>query len=83
VTEWDEKALSALKVQFGQSYFKVTNWSSFLAHAQPWLARLKCLCQQQDVRVMLLPVDAPGYKLEFEIAENEFFSNTILTKVYY
>ena len=83
MTERDEKALSALKVRFEQSYFKVTNWSSFLAHAQPWLARLKCLCRQQDVRVTPLPVDTPGYKLEFEFAENEFFSNTILTKVYY
>jgi len=35
------------------------------------------------VRVTLLPVDTPGYKLEFEFAENEFFSNTILSKVYY
>jgi len=32
---------------------------------------------------MLLLVDTPGYKLEFEFAENEFFSNSILTKVYY
>ena len=42
-----------------------------------------CLRRKQDVRVTLLPVDTTGYKLEFEFAENEFFTNTILSKVYY
>jgi len=82
-TDRDEKVHSTLKVRSELSNFKVTNWSPFLVHAQPWLALLTCLCRQQDVRVTLLPVDTPGYKLEFEFAENEFFSNTILTKVYY
>ena len=83
MTERDEKALSALKVRLELSYFKVSDLFCLLVHAQPWLAFLACLPRQQDVRVTLLPVDTPGYKLEFEFAENEFFTNTILTKVYY
>jgi len=54
------------------SYFNVTNSYCFLAHAQTLFTLRTCPFLQQDVCVT-----------EFEFAENEFFSNTILSKVYY
>ncbi|KAJ2470395.1 histone chaperone [Coemansia sp. RSA 2322] len=36
----------------------------------------------RDLRLTYLE-DKPGFKLEFEFAENEFFSNSVLTKTYF
>jgi nucleosome assembly protein 1-like 1 len=43
----------------------------------------KALSALLDIRVKTLHTSTPGYTLEFEFAENEFFSDKLLTKTYY
>ncbi|KAH7097114.1 nucleosome assembly protein [Auriculariales sp. MPI-PUGE-AT-0066] len=43
----------------------------------------KALGALVDVRAKNLPTSTPGYTLEFEFVENEFFTNKLLTKTYY
>ncbi|KZV90716.1 hypothetical protein EXIGLDRAFT_750489 [Exidia glandulosa HHB12029] len=42
-----------------------------------------CLSHFTDVRVVQLPLDKPGYRLEFEFSKNDWFENDVLTKTYY
>ncbi|KZV90706.1 NAP-domain-containing protein [Exidia glandulosa HHB12029] len=42
-----------------------------------------CLSHLTDVRVVQLPLDKPGYRLEFEFSKNDWFENDVLTKTYY
>ena len=83
MTERNEKAASALKVRSRLSYSNVTDLYSFLVHAQTRFTLRTCSFLQHGVLVTFLLVDIPGYKVEFEFAKNEFFSNTIPSKVYY
>lgn len=45
-------------------------------HDEPILKHL------EDIKVAFLEQDPMGFTLEFHFSPNEFFSNTVLTKVY-
>src|ERR1700733_10261911 len=77
--EEDETTLTDLK---GVPEFWLTAMKNMIALADLITAKdEEVLRHLTDVRLSYL--DVPGFRLEFEFAENEFFTNKVLTKSYF